>query len=108
MMLLFAASRPPPRSTLFPYTTLFRSLRRANRNLPWKRPAMLAADQWGPFATGLDRKRTRLNSSHGSISYAVHCGNTKRETLALLRQSERDPGALPQALAAFDRLPALS
>src|ERR1017187_8122505 len=60
--------RRPPRSTLFPYTTLFRSHRawifldpHAECNL-WKR-----------VRGGLDRKSTRLNSSHRCISYAVFC-----------------------------------
>src|SRR5271169_184445 len=59
--------RRPPRSTLFPYTTLFRSMLVEDRNLLRVQP---------PFAAlGLDRDRksTRLNSSHGSISYAVFC-----------------------------------
>src|SRR6266581_4830962 len=59
--------RRPPRSTLFPYTTLFRSLNRVNR----------AMNNWRASRvrfTGLrDRKSTRLNSSHPSISYAVFC-----------------------------------
>src|SRR5437588_2152045 len=69
--------RPPPRSTLFPYTTLFRSaapgLTRATS--VWLAAAvtntrfMLAAMSW---AIG-DRKSTRLNSSHTVISYAVFC-----------------------------------
>src|SRR6266436_809780 len=58
--------RRPPRSTLFPYTTLFRSA-----------PKLDAVDQDPPGAGliefGEDRKSTRLNSSHGYISYAVFC-----------------------------------
>src|SRR5258708_23156226 len=59
--------RRPPRSTLFPYTTLFRSLRSGERH---------GADvQPGEWAVGpdRDRKSTRLNSSHQIISYAVFC-----------------------------------
>src|SRR5438309_5511824 len=60
--------RRPPRSTLFPYTTLFRSHRA-------KRPRL--AVRSGRGRTGAlneqDRKSTRLNSSHSSISYAVFC-----------------------------------
>src|SRR5574337_378172 len=66
--------RRPPRSTLFPYTTLFRSAKRLNS---WKTR---------PFAVGLplamflrDRKSTRLNSSHHSISYAVFCLKKKKK-----------------------------
>src|SRR4051794_41479919 len=64
--------RRPPRSTLFPYTTLFRSdLRDAGERLAGaERGALLvAADALGQQ----DRKSTRLNSSHPSISYAVFC-----------------------------------
>src|SRR2546429_5565406 len=74
--------RRPPRSTLFPYTTLFRSLeilliRRAERaDDPWSGqialPGGRKSDLTGPGVVG-DRKSTRLNSSHGYISYAVFC-----------------------------------
>src|SRR2546427_7364533 len=61
--------RRPPRSTLFPYTTLFRSV--------WCRAADGAGSQQvaGPQVTAVDRDRksTRLNSSHSQISYAVFC-----------------------------------
>src|SRR6202050_5877780 len=66
----FLMIRRPPRSTLFPYTTLFRSpLAIAN----WIIAAalILGAGTW--YTVALDRKSTRLNSSHGSISYAVFC-----------------------------------
>src|SRR5689334_25036864 len=69
----FLMIRRPPRSTLFPYTTLFRSYRVAS--LPRGGPAN------GPRA-GLeqqDRKSTRLNSSHSSISYAVFCLKKKKK-----------------------------
>src|SRR6476660_10436825 len=67
----FLMIRRPPRSTLFPYTTLFRSRGRCRRSggpgrLPgWRRPA--------------DRKSTRLNSSHQIISYAVFCLKKKKK-----------------------------
>src|SRR2546430_13604701 len=60
--------RRPPRSTLFPYTTLFRSMMRtvpASELAPYSVPC-------GP-ASASDRKSTRLNSSHSQISYAVFC-----------------------------------
>src|ERR1041385_8605661 len=57
--------RRPPRSTLFPYTTLFRSLTWPS-SVRW--PGGTAQT-----LTTLDRKSTRLNSSHGYISYAVFC-----------------------------------
>src|SRR2546430_9945363 len=61
--------RRPPRSTLFPYTTLFRSLRRGP-----VRPVLPARAGRCAHAGALrDRKSTRLNSSHSQISYAVFC-----------------------------------
>src|SRR5207245_7299221 len=65
--------RRPPRSTLFPYTTLFRS-RRAH---PCS--AVARAQARGARGHELDRKSTRLNSSHGSISYAVFCLKKKKK-----------------------------
>src|SRR5687768_17736812 len=64
--------RRPPRSTLFPYTTLFRS-RRAPPRRPHRR-----ADHPAPLRERQDRKSTRLNSSHGYISYAVFCLKKKK------------------------------
>src|SRR3990172_7944573 len=61
--------RRPPRSTLFPYTTLFRS--RTYR--PSFETLMNTVDKFAGSAASLDRKSTRLNSSHGYISYAVFC-----------------------------------
>src|SRR3989337_598227 len=58
--------RRPPRSTLFPYTTLFRSSPDAGKI--WRE-----VQNSGDNAAEVDRKSTRLNSSHGSISYAVFC-----------------------------------
>src|SRR2546429_1359022 len=66
--------RRPPRSTLFPYTTLFRSL------LRWNAPGGHASLTAAPIGDDLDvdRKSTRLNSSHGYISYAVFCLKKKK------------------------------
>src|SRR6266487_5432651 len=61
----FLMIRRPPRSTLFPYTTLFRPAR--------PRPAPADLPHAGTRAWTADRKSTRLNSSHPSISYAVFC-----------------------------------
>src|SRR5436305_7767312 len=66
--------RRPPRSTLFPYTTLFRSCR--DSVLPGI--AGLLADLKGFRQALLDRKSTRLNSSHVRISYAVFCLKKKK------------------------------
>src|SRR5438067_4183287 len=68
--------RRPPRSTLFPYTTLFRSRRFRRRAQDGRRPVRLAAH--GGRETE-DRKSTRLNSSHVSISYAVFCLKKKKK-----------------------------
>src|SRR5689334_23391275 len=69
--------RRPPRSTLFPYTTLFRPAALAGREAP--RGDRLVGRR--AAAEGLaDRKSTRLNSSHSSISYAVFCLKKKTNT----------------------------
>src|SRR5947209_15073657 len=69
--------RCPPRSTLFPYTTLFRSPRRRQRRDAAPAPAAARAEAGTRLARrvgeGRDRKSTRLNSSHANISYAVFC-----------------------------------
>src|SRR2546430_10712522 len=74
--------RRPPRSTLFPYTTLFRSPLDAAEFKPgrwskrkvgaerWVRPSLVVEVAFGEWT---DRKSTRLNSSHSQISYAVFC-----------------------------------
>src|SRR6266542_4026399 len=71
--LFFLMLRRPPRSTLFPYTTLFRP-RSWRSPLPGQ-PAGTTAHRGSPPQ---DRKSTRLNSSHGSISYAVFCLKKKK------------------------------
>src|SRR2546422_3637366 len=71
--------RRPPRSTLFPYTTLFRSIERYRRYWEAQFDALAAyLAQPEPPETA-DRKSTRLNSSHGYISYAVFCLKKKKE-----------------------------
>src|SRR5690349_22942808 len=64
--------RRPPRSTLFPYTTLFRSDRRRST------ARRCRSSDW-PNPTRSDRKSTRLNSSHVEISYAVFCLKKKKQ-----------------------------
>src|SRR5438034_7419997 len=66
--------RPPPRSTLFPYTTLFRSLKRPCTAIAL-RACQGCLDSWA----APDRKSTRLNSSHTVISYAVFCLKKKKQ-----------------------------
>src|SRR5689334_23561635 len=106
--------RPPPRSTLFPYTTLFRSSRGhrrrarhhavgrpapARRARPRAHPQAAAAhprrgdqrarprDRAGNLP---DRKSTRLNSSHSSISYAVFCLKKKKKTRTLIESIQNE------------------
>src|SRR6266700_7379765 len=69
----FLMIRRPPRSTLFPYTTLFRSLQ--PRWFCGPTPRTSARTEPG------DRKSTRLNSSHVKISYAVFCLKKKKKTI---------------------------
>src|SRR3712207_8422987 len=92
--------RRPPRSTLFPYTTLFRSAREKERFSAYleAQKAILSKDRdsaellmpmtpegigrldaasWAAASRVLDRKSTRLNSSHANISYAVFCLKNK-------------------------------
>src|SRR5687768_17930264 len=88
--------RPPPTSTLFPYTTLFRSndgsIPAPSPSLPSTRSAVHVGTAWSdpdsrtwtsPWRRsgrlGADRKSTRLNSSHGYISYAVFCLKKKKK-----------------------------
>src|SRR5205807_6131554 len=99
LFFFFLMIRPPPRSTLFPYTTLFRSWgRRGARSRaratgapPWRswsctrpghrrgrRPESPAADRCAR-RRARDRKSTRLNSSHLVISYAVFCLKKKKK-----------------------------
>src|SRR3712207_7535038 len=95
--------RRPPRSTLFPYTTLFRSPLRRGRSADRseevyrRRRSTAAGPTWttppdvtplhhrvrtGRAAGVADRKSTRLNSSHANISYAVFCLKKKRQNIA--------------------------
>src|SRR2546427_1051386 len=68
--------RRPPRSTLFPYTTLFRSRRVGRLVVPLQHP--LRVGEAAVVLGDLDRKSTRLNSSHSQISYAVFCLKKKK------------------------------
>src|SRR2546430_12492870 len=70
--------RRPPRSTLFPYTTLFRS---PDRQIPpIDGPVAAFEEHDRAIEQSLDRKSTRLNSSHSQISYAVFCLKKKSPT----------------------------
>src|SRR5687768_18233767 len=100
--------RRPPRSTLFPYTTLFRSLNAGadpNTTMPEGDTALMTAARTGNVAAVRalltrganvnakenwkgDRKSTRLNSSHGYISYAVFCLKKKKKKKNTMSQHE--------------------
>src|SRR5205809_5806353 len=71
--------RRPPRSTLFPYTTLFRS---GSAFIPWRPIMAETKSSASGGVAAIDRKSTRLNSSHGYISYAVFC--LKKKTLIFI------------------------
>src|SRR2546422_6473034 len=94
MFFFFLMIRRPPRSTLFPYTTLFRSRPRARAPRDGPRPRSSRGGSRAPCPSFLrrqwrslerappgrqDRKSTRLNSSHGYISYAVFCLKKKKK-----------------------------
>src|SRR5437868_8786019 len=81
--------RRPPRSTLFPYTTLFRSLLLFRASLDWLTAAVVPGAKDGTLRLG-DRKSTRLNSSHVSISYAVFCLKKKKNEPDV-EESRSDP-----------------
>src|SRR3712207_7362622 len=102
MLFFFLMIRRPPRSTLFPYTTLFRSVLANGEHIPTNHLVMAvghsARDTFQmlydrgvyveakPFSIGFrvehpDRKSTRLNSSHANISYAVLCLKKKITTI---------------------------
>src|SRR5688572_32071667 len=94
--LFFLLLRRPPRSTLFPYTTLFRSQRRrqlragaAQRVSQRDGPAIHVQPVWIDLEllqAGEDRKSTRLNSSHSQISYAVFCLKKKTQNRLTTRR----------------------
>src|SRR2546429_1308967 len=75
VLFFFLMIRRPPRSTLFPYTTLFRSPLG-----PRIRSPLGVERQYGKVPPSGDRKSTRLNSSHGYISYAVFCLKKKKNS----------------------------
>src|SRR5256885_12249960 len=104
LFFFFLMIRRPPRSTLFPYTTLFRSaasgatgrLRARGRPAYWgprlpeepPRPAVLVGTRV-QHAAPQDRKSTRLNSSHLVISYAVFCLKKKKDYFTALSSKSR-------------------
>src|SRR6201992_4066478 len=75
LLFFFLMIRRPPRSTLFPYTTLFRS----RASSPGRTDHVRTMGSNKTFQQKGDRKSTRLNSSHPSISYAVFCLKKKND-----------------------------
>src|SRR2546422_5594758 len=105
LLFFFLMIRRPPRSTLFPYTTLFRSgdVRDATSGTPIRAALSSISEETRPVdrrmrpSVGIprvDRKSTRLNSSHGYISYAVFC---------LKKKKKREKHRLDGAIAAIPR-----
>src|SRR5438552_6715559 len=96
LFFFFLMIRRPPRSTLFPYTTLFRSIassstdptypnRTSRLRLSWKNPRDFESNRFDPK----DRKSTRLNSSHQIISYAVFCLKKKKKKNKTKKQTHK-------------------
>src|SRR3712207_8822292 len=100
LCIFFLMIRQPPKSTLFPYTTLFRSLSSQERGEDLAHPDGERRSPAGPaydrlLADGIgglrerfrDRKSTRLNSSHANISYAVFCLKKKKNLMIVYSES---------------------
>src|SRR5437868_11270920 len=104
----FLMIRPPPRSTLFPYTTLFRSVQPGRRQGPGGLHRIALQRQGAPgrrHRSRTDRKSTRLNSCHVSISYAVFClKKKKREPDLFFANDEHFPAISPIDITALGRI----
>src|SRR2546422_5108955 len=108
LFFFFLMIRRPPRSTLFPYTTLFRSrsgapreVRRARaprRRVHWRALNSERRKDMPYVKPDADRKSTRLNSSHGYISYAVFCLKKKKQDL----YHHRSDASRPQLVLRLD------
>src|SRR2546430_8431108 len=87
----FLMIRRPPRSTLFPYTTLFRSCQARKNGMSLSAGAeRRSGSERRRGGDRRDRKSTRLNSSHSQISYAVFCLKKKKKDNTTLRYLHRD------------------
>src|SRR5256885_8586906 len=86
--------RRPPRSTLFPYTTLFRSAQTAKGDLRKRMERNYVWNRWCSQHRA-DRKSTRLNSSHLVISYAVFCLKKKKKNQIKLTTSQTTNSVTP-------------
>src|SRR3712207_7668225 len=84
LFFFFLMIRRPPRSTLFPYTTLFRSVDFINTISQGQTTRAVVGSNFSHHENsldGIDRKSTRLNSSHANISYAVFCLKKKKKEM---------------------------
>src|SRR5690625_6096499 len=95
--------RPPPRSTLFPYTTLFRSILATHvyGNPCDVEAIQKIADKHNLKVIYEDRKSTRLNSSHVAISYAVFCLKKKKKMINEKRNKQQNT-SLKDMLKIYD------
>src|SRR2546427_2868675 len=91
--------RRPPRSTLFPYTTLFRSAAQAGPAPPGAVRTELRRRSDQTDALPGDRKSTRLNSSHSQISYAVFCLKKKKTEPVIHKPSQQLTITQPRSAA---------
>src|SRR5258707_11927132 len=100
VLFFFLMIRRPPRSTLFPYTTLFRSPLPTAANAALPAPPIIPTSAPITPAKTLDRKSTRLNSSHANISYAVFCLKKKNYVLTDgdTHRTSQYPDSDPRAL----------
>src|SRR5437763_11166290 len=93
LFFFFLMIRPPPRSTLFPYTTLFRSRNAARDQVGVqieRARALQRASRSSRTSGSPDRKSTRLNSSHRCISYAVFCLKKKKKKKKKYKRNKRN------------------
>src|SRR2546429_1935523 len=99
LFFFFLMIRRPPRSTLFPYTTLFRS-RIHHDHVTWAGQLKCLVEH--EVVARADRKSTRLNSSHGYISYAVFCLKKKIKIEDDLRKRLANTSQAPQVGSTFN------
>src|SRR2546426_8179794 len=98
LFFFFLMIRRPPRSTLFPYTTLFRSLaldEHVDQTLAIGGAELALDGESGPTQGFADRKSTRLNSSHLVISYAVFCLKKKKRLVRIHFDDRQRRGGAP-------------
>src|SRR5438445_3474270 len=96
--------RRPPRSTLFPYTTLFRSLSQVPLgSITGNFQITQMADASGTLIPVTDRKSTRLNSSHANISYAVFCLKKKKKKNKNILQIKTKKGTANKKLKMIEQ-----